>query len=38
MVGQDVVTFQVVHWVTMYDVFQCIAGDACDKYRYVVRR
>ena len=38
MVRQDVVTFQMVHYVTMYDVFQCLAGDACDRYGSVVRR
>ena len=38
MVRQEVVKFQVVHWVTMYDVFQCLVGDACDRYRSVVRR
>ena len=38
MVRQRVVTFDLVHYVTMYDVFQCLAGDACDIYRYVVRR
>jgi len=24
--------------VTVYDVFQCLAGDAYDRYRYVVRK